>query len=229
MPLVDLHLALTNTLDPSRARYAYRVRGWLADRWLGLGTDPQLRLQGLLPGSYTVEIRGETSQGVPAANVLRLPLTVTAEWYNRPLAWVLAALAAMLAVYLWQRGRLRQVQRENTLRARLAADLHDEVGSLLTRVTMQAELLREFEPGPAPRLTTLVEDSRAAASTVRDSIWSVDTGADTLGALVDRIRDHLDTTARATGRDLDFDDTHLPAQFNQPLPPTVRQHTYLIF
>jgi len=229
LPLVDLHLALTNSLDPSRARYAYRVRGWLADRWLGLGTTPQLRLQGLPPGQYTVEIRGESSEGVPSANVLRLPLTVTAEWWNRPFTWVLAALAASASVYWWQRSRLRQLQRENALRARLAADLHDEVGSLLTRVTMQAELLRELEQGPPARLATLVEDSRAAASTVRDIIWSVDAEADTLAALVDRIRDHLDATARATGRDLLFHDEDLPLMQDQPLPPTVRQHTYLIF
>jgi signal transduction histidine kinase/streptogramin lyase len=229
LPLVDLHLALTNSLDPSRARYAYRVRGWLADRWLGLGTTPQLRLQGLPPGQYTVEIRGESSEGVPTANILRLPLTVTAEWWNRPLTWVLAALAASVAVYGWQRGRLRQLRRENALRARLAADLHDEVGSLLTRVTMQAELLRELEQGPPARLAALVEDSRAAASTVRDIIWSVDAEADTLAALADRIRDHLDATARATGRELLFQDEDLPLLLDQPLPPTVRQHTYLIF
>ncbi len=226
-PIIDLRLALTNSPDASRARYAYRVRGWLADRWLGLGTTPQLRLQGLPPGEYTVEIRGESSQGVAATNVLRLPLTVSTPWWNRPLTWGLAALAALAAMYRWQRGRLRQVRRENALRSRLAADLHDEVGSLLTRVTMQAELLHELAPAPSPRLATLVEDSRAAASTVRDIIWSVDTAADTLGALTDRIRDHLDATARATGREVVFEDKNLPGP-DQPLPPTVRQHVYLI-
>ncbi len=228
-PLVDLHLALTNTLDPARARYAYRVPGWLGGRWLGLGTTPQLRLQGLPPGTYVVEVRGTTGRGVPAANVLRLPLTVTAAWWSRPFTWVLVALATSAGVYLWQRGRLRRVRRENALRARLAADLHDEVGALLTRVTMQAELLHELAAAPAPRLATLVEDSRAAASTVRDIIWSVDTGADTLLALTDRIRDYLDATARATGRALPFDDAGLLAAPGQPLPPTVRQHTYRIF
>ncbi|WP_223827437.1 sensor histidine kinase [Hymenobacter armeniacus] len=228
LPLVDLQLALTNSLDPGQARYAYRLRGWLADRWLGLGTTPQLRLQGLPPGNYTVEIRAESGQGVRAANILRLPLTVTAEWWNRPLTWVLAAVAASAAVYGWQRARLRQLRRENDLRARLAADLHDEVGSLLTRVTMQAELLHALEQGPPARLATLVEDSRAAASTVRDIIWSVDAGVDTLAALVDRMRDHLDATARATGRELLLDE-NLPTGPEQPLPPTLRQHTYLIF
>jgi signal transduction histidine kinase/ligand-binding sensor domain-containing protein len=228
-PLIDLHLALANTINPEQARYAYRVRGWLGNQWLGLGTTPQLRLQGLPPGDYTVDVRAETGQGVPAANVLHLPLTVRAAWWNRPGTWVLAALAAVAAVYFWQRGRLLSLRRENELRARLAADLHDEVGALLTRVTMQAELLREFEPGPAPQLAALVDDSRAAASTVRDIIWSVDAAADTLAALVDRVQDHLDATARATGRPLTLDDTGLPPSLDQPLPPTVRQHAYLIF
>ncbi|WP_133257070.1 sensor histidine kinase [Hymenobacter edaphi] len=228
-PLVDLHLALTHDADPARARYAYRVRGWLGNRWLGLGTTPQLRLQGLPPGRYTVDIRAETSQGVPATNQLSLPLTVTAAWWNRPLTWVLAGLAAVAAVYLWQRGRLLRLRRENELRARLAADLHDEVGALLTRVTMQAELLRELELAPTPQLEALVDDSRAAASTVRDIIWSVDAGADTLAALVDRVQDHLDATARATGRALSLDDTALPPTLDRPLPPAVRQHVYLVF
>ncbi|MCR5886350.1 hypothetical protein LRS06_00895 [Hymenobacter sp. J193] len=94
---------------------------------------------------------------------------------------------------------------------------------------MQAELLRELQQGPPARLDALVDDSRAAASTVRDIIWSVDTNADTLAALVDRIRDYLDATARATGRQLLLDGSGLPLTLQQPLPPAVRQHVYLIF
>ena len=233
-PLLDLHLALADDPDPGRARYAYRVPGWLGGRWLELGTTPLLRLQGLPPGRYTLQIKAETSQGRAAAAPLRLPLTVTAAWWNRPLTWALFGLAAAVAagagVYGWQRTRLRRVQRENALRARLAADLHDEIGGLLTRVTMQAELLRELEQGPAASLAALVEDSRAAASSVRDIIWSVDAEADTLGALAARIHDQLLATGRATGRVLLFAGPALaPAGPDPALPPVVRQHTYRIF
>lgn len=229
-PLVELHLALSGDLNPAQARFAYRVLGWLpGDRWLPVGTTPRVRLQGLPPGTYTVEVRGETGQGVMAANLLRLPLTVTTDWWRRPGAWAVGTLLAMALVWGWQRTRLQRARAETAMRARLAADLHDEVGGLLTRVTMQAELLREFQQGPAPRLDALVEDSRAAASTVRDIIWSVDTAADTLGGLVDRLRDYLDATARATNWTMTLDPTDLPTDLSRPLPPAVRQHTYLIF
>lgn len=229
LPLLTLRLALTNVLDAARSRYAYRIRGWLGDAWVPLGASPTLALQGLPPGDYTVDIRAESSQGISSQNQLHLPLSVSAAWYNRPVVWAAAALLAVALVYGWQRGRLRRVQRENALRTQLAANLHDEVGSLLTRVTMQAELLQELQQGPPARLATLAADSRAAAATMRDVIWSVDSTADTLAALVERMRDYVLDTARATGRDLRFDDLALPPDLHHPLSTLVRQNLYLIF
>ncbi len=227
-PVVDLHLALTDFQSGAQARYFYRVRGWLSDRWLPLGTTPLLRLQGLLPGTYTVEIRAETSQGILATNHLRLPLTVTAEWWRRPTTWTAAALALVALVVAWQRERERRARRDTAMRSRLAADLHDEVGSLLTRVMMQAEMLNVLGTAPPARLAALVDDSRAAANTVRDIIWSVDAAADTLTALVDRLHDLCDASSRATDREIRFDASELPPNRARPLPPAVRQHVYLI-
>jgi len=228
-PVVDLHLTLSNVFDAEQARFAYRIAGWLGGRWLPLGTTPVLRLQGLPAGRYEVEIRGETTQGLPAANTLRLPLTVTAEWWQHPATWAAGLALALLAMYGWLRLRQRQAQRESQLRARLAADLHDEVGALLTRVAWQADLANELRDEAPELLASLAANSRAAASTVRDIIWSVDTGADTLEALVDRIRDYLDSTARATGWRMTLDTHGLPADLTKALPPAVRQHSYLIF
>ncbi len=228
-PLLTLHLALTNVLDAARARYAYRVRGWLGEGWVPLGASPTLALQGLPPGDYTVDIRAESSQGTSAANHLHLPLAVRAAWYNRPLVWAAAGLLAVALVYGWQRSRLRRVRRENALRTQLAANLHDEVGSLLTRVTMQAELMQELQQGPPTRLATLAADSRAAAATMRDVIWSVDSTADTLAALLERMRDHATDTARATGCAIVLHDGDLPTGFHHPLSTLVRQNLYLIF
>ena len=227
-PLLDLYLALSDNLGP--ARYSYRIHGWLDGRWLPLGTVPQLRLQGLPAGDYEVEIRGETAQGVLAPNTLRLPLAVTAEWYRRPLVWAAAALAAMAGVWLVQRQRLRRQQHEYARRARLAADLHDEVGALLTRVTLQAELLQELPAAAVPaRLAALREDSQAATATVRDIIWSVSPEADTPDGLLGRMHDVLVHATQAAGLSVDLQPENWPDDGRQLLPPDVRQHVYLTF
>jgi tetratricopeptide (TPR) repeat protein len=109
---------------------------------------------------------------------------------------VLMAVAAGLGIV---RARQRRLLQEAQLRTRIAADLHDEVGALLTRVTMRAELLHEKQTGiPAASTAALLTDSRAALTTMRDVVWSIDAGADTVGALLDRLRDHLDQTTEAT-------------------------------
>lgn len=224
-------MALTESLAPEQARFFYRVRGWLRDRWLPLGTSGLVRLQGLPPGSYTVEIRGETSRGEPAANRLRLPLTVTAEWWRHPAAWAAGTALALALLYGWQQVRLRQARRETALRTRLSADLHDELGALLTRVNLQADLLRELPPAAVgPRLSALADDSRAAAATVRDIIWSVSTEADTLGGLLTRMEDALAHAARAAPLlHTELRTENLPPDPTTPLLPAIRQHIYLIF
>ncbi|WP_324670527.1 tetratricopeptide repeat-containing sensor histidine kinase [Hymenobacter sp. GOD-10R] len=137
---------------------------------------------------------------------------------------VLLAVGAGLAAV---RARQRRLLREAELRTRIAADLHDEVGALLTRVTMRAELLHDSHSGlPDAGTEALLTDSRAALTTMRDVVWSIDAGADTVGALLDRLRDHLDqTTTSTTLRTLLTTDGLLDTE---PLAPQMRQHLYLL-
>ncbi|RAK70338.1 histidine kinase [Hymenobacter edaphi] len=113
------------------------------------------------------------------------------------------------------------------MRTRIAADLHDEVGTLLTRVNLQAELLRQTQPQADAALERLLANSRHAASTMRDIVWGIDAEADTVGALLDRMRDHLDQTAPPAGLATEL---HVHGLRDEEyLPPELRQHLYLIF
>ena len=145
------------------------------------------------------------------------------------LALLAGAALALVGVVLWQRARHRLAGRvaAQHMRTRLAADLHDEVGTLLTRVSMQAELLHELPPETAgPALDRLLNNSRAAASTMRDVVWSIDAHADTVGALLDRMRDYLDQLPPHLRAELHRDKQLLD---EHPLPPDLRQHLYLVF
>ena len=228
----DVELAVADYTPDARPRFAHRLLAagpavpppWL---WQEGST---VRLQGLAPGDYRLQLRGETAAGTPASEELALPLRVELPWLRRPLTWAggagLLALAAGAAVYGWQRLRLARVRAAQQLRAQLAADLHDEVGNLLARVALRAELARDL-PDP-PALEALLAESRAAAATVRDLIWTVDAAADTAGALADRLQDLLAQSAAAAGRAAHFTRRPEPFPAQAGLRPDVRQHAYLI-
>lgn len=224
---VELHLALTDYLTPEQARFEYRLPGSPDQRWRPLGNTHVLSLRGLPAGDYSVELRGVSGRGVAARNELRVPLTVRAVWWRRPWAWLLAAALLGAGLYGLHRRRLARVRRVERLRSRIAADLHDEVGTLLTRVSLQAELLRQTRPEADPTLERLLSNSRQAAGTMRDIVWGIDAQADTVGALLDRMRDHLDQTAAPAGLATELRVQGL--RDAQTLPPELRQHLYLIF
>ncbi len=224
---VELSFALTDYLAPEQARYRYRLLHSPDERWHTPGSAHVLTFQALPPGAYLLEVAATSGRGVRARNHLRLPLTVETLWWRRPAVWLLASGVVAALLYSAHRRRVARVLREERLRTRIAADLHDEVGTLLTRISLQAEVLRQTQPTGGPALDRLLNNSRTAARTMRDIVWSIDAHADTVGSLLDRMRDHLDQTATPAGFNTELLVTGLTD--TAPLPPETRQQLYLIF
>jgi ligand-binding sensor domain-containing protein/signal transduction histidine kinase len=229
---ITLHFTLADYAPAHHTSYAYRLSpaGEEAGAWQPLGSTPKLRLPALAPGSYVLTVKAAGATGRWSPNLLRVPITIHPPWWRTPWAIGLGVLVLLLLVWAAYKVRMRLLlkaaQRESYLRSRLAADLHDEVGSVLARVSVQAQMLREQASESQLSLDELVEDSRQAALTMRDIVWSVDAGADSVGALVDRLRDHLDATARAAGWNAQLHANGLdPAT---PLASDTRQQLYLI-
>lgn len=141
------------------------------------------------------------------------------------------ALAGLLLAGLgtWAYRR-RQATRDAALRTRLAADLHDDVGGLLTQISLESALLEEGQYAPAQqqaRLGRVAEASRRAARQMRDVVWSVDARNDTFASLLDQMHEYAHEVLAPTGTELSFDTD--PSLKARPLRPLTRQSLYLIF
>jgi signal transduction histidine kinase len=142
-------------------------------------------------------------------------------------AVLLLTLAA--AALLWT-YRQRQRRREMALRTSIAADLHDEVGSMLTQISMQSTLLREGLYAPAQQQTYLdqmQQASQRAARQMSDVVWSIDARHDSATSLLDRLRDHAHEVLPPAGVELDFAaEADVEAAV---LPLATRQTLYYIY
>ena len=142
----------------------------------------------------------------------------------------LVAAGLALAGYLLWRYRRREARRQDALRTRIAADLHDEVGSMLTQISMQSTLLREGRYAPAQQQTYLdqmAEASRRAARQMNDAVWSIDARYDSAASLLDRLRDHAHEVLPPAGLEVDFGaDATIEAV---AVPLATRQALYYIY
>ena len=84
--------------------------------------------------------------------------------------------------------------REQRLRTKIAEDLHDEVGSSLTRIYFQADMPQMQSRSIAEDKTALEKiaaSSKEALGVMSDMVWSIDAQFDTTDDLVSRIRDYI--------------------------------------
>lgn len=149
-------------------------------------------------------------------------------------AFVLAAVGATVRIVEQRRYQLRlqTAERQNALeqeRARIAQDLHDELGSLLTRISLLGGLLKADKDSPEQIEAHAAKISQSADQTVRaleEIVWAVRPGSDTLQSLADYIAHFANELfdGNSTRCRLDLPN-NLPAW---PLPPDMRHNIFLI-
>ncbi|HEY5298048.1 MAG TPA: sensor histidine kinase [Verrucomicrobiae bacterium] len=128
--------------------------------------------------------------------------------------------------------RLQRVEQESTLereRARIAQDLHDDLGSSLTRISLLSGLVKADKDNPEQVEAHAGKLSQTADQTVRaleEIVWAVRPGSDTLQSLMDYImhfaNELFDGNLAHCRLDLPQD---LP---DMPLLPDMRHNIFLI-
>ena len=85
----------------------------------------------------------------------------------------------------------KHTQKLEELRVKISSDLHDDVGSMLSALAMQAELLEmKASETNKPRASRIAEMSRDAMALMRDTVWAIDARKDKWESLVDRLNEH---------------------------------------
>jgi signal transduction histidine kinase len=102
---------------------------------------------------------------------------------------VVSSLLLMSLLYILLRWfyRLKALRAEIKLKENIAMDLHDEVGTMITKTIFLTQNILNSNPSSDPRLQQIVEQSRQVNASFRDAIWSTDTRTDELQNLIDRI------------------------------------------
>lgn len=130
------------------------------------------------------------------------------------------------------RYQLQRAEQEHALereRARIAQDLHDDLGSFLTRISLMSGLLRSDKDNPDQVEVHALKLSQSADQTVRaleEIVWAVRPGSDSLQSLVDYVAHFATELFEGTPTRCRLDLPHdMPAQ---PLPPDFRHNIFLI-
>jgi signal transduction histidine kinase len=125
-----IYLSSANTLEASRHSYEYDLDG--KGQWIGISGPSHINLLRLDPGLHSLDIRGFDEYG-RVLGFERLVIRAREPFLSSRLFQILLSIAAICFLTLFIAALLRSRQKEKALKERISMDLHDEVGTILTR------------------------------------------------------------------------------------------------
>ncbi|MEI6192835.1 MAG: sensor histidine kinase [Verrucomicrobiota bacterium] len=166
---------------------------------IGRGRGGQATYPDLPSGHYQFRIQEVNALGVPTGEEAVLPLVIEPPYYSNvwfQIAAVLSCLALGLGVERFvartrNRRKLELLERKQAVqqeRARIARDIHDDLGTVLSRIAMVSESAAlEAQPGSRQeqRLNEICDASRQLTRTMEEIVWAQDPKRDYLDNLVD--------------------------------------------
>ncbi len=187
--VISFEFSALNYIYPEKNQYMYMLEGF-HDEWIFSGTNRFATFTNLDPGNYTLKYKASNNDGVWNEEVKSLSIYITPPYW---LSWwfrLFLALFILSIFYGFYRYRINKILALERLRIRIASDLHDDIGSSLTKISVNAGMLNyEIDKSKMKsRLSKIEETSREIISSMSDIIWSIDARRDKLSELFNRIR-----------------------------------------
>jgi len=205
--------------------YQYRLEG--ADKdWSSPVEQRTVNFARLAPGKYRFLVRAVNSDGVvsttPATITFRVLPPIWQRWWFLALAMIAVSLFAYV-LYRYRVARLLELER---VRTRIATDLHDDIGSNLTRISLLSELAKQ-QSGNGKLLGSIADIARESVASMNDIVWAISPQHDRLIDLTRRMRQHAEEVFTLRNIRLEFNAPLSDADIQ--LPVGTRRDVLLIF
>jgi ligand-binding sensor domain-containing protein/two-component sensor histidine kinase len=226
---LTFNFALTDYTNPDNNTYFFRINDLYSD-WVSLNHQNMLRLDGLSNGKHFIEIKALNASGIPAINTLKFEIVIIQPFYKT--SWFYAIIIFCIAAlgYTLFYIKFDNLKKLQALRIQIASTLHDEMGSLLTRIATFADSVRfsfNSESEKNEKLDRISELSRSANATMNDTLWSIDARNDYAISLIDRMREHAENMLLPNNIEVQF--KFDPVSNEQKISPEIRQELILIY
>jgi signal transduction histidine kinase/ligand-binding sensor domain-containing protein len=195
---LDISYTALSLTAPEKVRFRIKLNG--ADRdWKDVGNRRSISYSQLRPGYYRFQVIATSGNGVwnetgAEVSIQVLPHIWERLWFRILSLFTFVTLVAAAIWFLarWRlKKRLASVQLEMTRQAermRIAQDLHDDLGSRLTEISLLAGLAADASDDDDPKgsvLPDLVDKTRGLAAVLDEVVWAVNPYYDSISSLAD--------------------------------------------
>jgi ligand-binding sensor domain-containing protein/signal transduction histidine kinase len=221
-------------VSSDRMQFRYQLDGADAN-WVEAGTRRSVQYNLLPAGTYRFRVTACNSDGVWNGTGDFLTLKVLPNFYEtlwfRALtgAGIIGAVGAMVRISVTRRLRrkMERLERQQAVereRARIAKDIHDDLGASLNLIAVLGDLAKKEKTGE--RVEKMSSTARQAVKSLDEIVWAVNPRNDTLSHLIDYMCQYATDYLRDAGIRCLLD---VPEQTPaREVPANVRHNVFLV-
>jgi signal transduction histidine kinase/ligand-binding sensor domain-containing protein len=237
---LEIDIAALSFSSPENVQFRYQLSGFDAN-WVEVGPRRRATYPRLPAGDYEFRVLACNSAGVWNETGAALALAVSPffweTWWFKAAGVLATVLVAGVSTFLVSRRRyrrkLRRVEARRGLeqeRARIARDIHDDLGASLTRISLLSQ------PAPdavgnaetaAATLTQIHQTARDLTHAMGEVVWAVNPEHDTFDSLANYVSHYAQNFLRVARIHCRLE---IPLQLpRQPLSAEIRHNLFLAF
>jgi ligand-binding sensor domain-containing protein/two-component sensor histidine kinase len=229
---ITLYFASLSYGQSNKLKYFYKLSG-TDQNWLRADAGQSATFASLAPGNYEFMVRAQNSDGIFSPGITTLNINIVPAFWQTWWFVVLLVGIAMVPIYVIYKLRVRRMLEVQKVRERVARDLHDDVGSTLTSISILSEIangkLKQDKEHELVRdyLGRIGKNSTQMMESMDDIVWSIKPANDQLPKIAARLREYTATILEP--QDIQYTFTSNETGSNIKLNMDKRRHLFLLF
>jgi signal transduction histidine kinase/ligand-binding sensor domain-containing protein len=236
---IEIHFTSLNLAAPEKGLFRYRLEHHESSWTERPGSVRYARYPKLPHGHYTFQVTacnedGEWNKAGAALQITVLPPFWQTWWFLSLTTLVLLGLIVASVHYVStqrlqrQLAALRQKEALERERARIARDLHDQLGANLTQVALLGEMAETDKDLPAEveaHARQIAQTARDTTNALDEIVWTVNPSNDTLDGLINYVCKYAQEYLALANLRYRLE---VPPQLpNSPISPELRHNVFL--
>ncbi|HTB32093.1 MAG TPA: two-component regulator propeller domain-containing protein [Bacteroidia bacterium] len=228
--IISFTFSAFDFINNAADKFAYKLEG-LDEDWNYCGSRRYAEYTNLPGGDYALRLKVQASDGSWVETACPILLHIATPYWKTWWFLLLCGIATFALGYLVYYPRMRRKLEEERLRTRLARDLHDDIGSSLSSISILSDMATQkkgrSEEDSMKLFTKIHETSQKTLDSVSDMVWTFDPEFDLMDDLIARVR--LYASEILESKEISYDFTAGNETGRIKMPMDTRKNFYLIF
>ncbi|HEU4469760.1 MAG TPA: two-component regulator propeller domain-containing protein [Flavisolibacter sp.] len=175
----------------AQVQYSYMLEGFDRD-WVDAGGRNYVPYSNLEGGEYTFKVRATNTPGTWSKEYASVRIVIIPPFWKRPWFYMLCALVLAIAIYAIYRYRINELLKRQAIRNRIAQDLHDNVGSTLSSISVYSQVAKIYHKQDKQvdleaTLEKISSTSSDMISELNDTVWAINPRNDNMEVILQRM------------------------------------------